>query len=119
MMDYLSLSFQRFITRWRRKSVLNVKVLEDNEHKGQIKKVRNILLGSYKPEPYLGKVRLYSVTNRPWYIRWDPMSQWTNIVKSQLEIVSIKGDHMSVLKPPLVTQLTEDIDTQLPGYENE
>jgi thioesterase domain-containing protein len=89
------------------------------EKKGHVKEVRSLLLGAYKPEPYEGQVTLFIAKHRPWYMRWDPMEQWANILTGQLNIVPIPGDHMSVLKSPHLDLLARKIETLLPRHEND
>jgi amino acid adenylation domain-containing protein len=118
VLKYFGLSARRFLIRWRRRSAMDAKTIERYELKGQVKEVRSLLLRTYTPEPYEGRVILFSAARRPWYMRWDPMEQWTNILTGQFEIVPIPGDHMSVLKPPQVTLLARKIEALLARHEN-
>ena len=117
IMQYVGLSAQRLLTRWRRRSAMDAKTIERYIRNGQIKEVRSLLLRAYKPEPYDGQVTLFSATHRPWYMRWDPMEQWANTLTGQLNIVPIPGDHMSVLQSPQVELLAEKIEALLPQHE--
>jgi thioesterase domain-containing protein len=68
---------------------------------------------SYTPEPFDNRVTLSSASQRPWFIRWDPMEQWGDIFTGPVEIVPIPGDHMSMLKPPQVDYLADKISATL------
>ena len=114
ILQYARLSAQRFSTRWRRRAALDAKTIERYEQEGNVAEVRSLLLRSYKPEPYSGKVTLFSATNHLWYVRWEPMEQWVKILTGQLDIVSVPGDHMSMFEQPQVGLLAEKIEACLP-----
>jgi amino acid adenylation domain-containing protein len=115
ILEYLRLSAQRFVTRWRH-SLIDVTSTESYTDK-QIKNVRELLVQSYKPEPYDGQVTIFSASLRPWFIRWDPMTQWPKTLTGQFKIIPINGDHMSMLQPPQVTFLADEIKAILQETE--
>ena len=90
-------------------ATLGIRLIGYYEHKGRDKVVRNLILRTYKPEPFDGQVTIFSATQRPSYLHQDPMDQWANFLSGRYEFVPIRGDHMSILKPPLVNQLAEKI----------
>jgi thioesterase domain-containing protein/acyl carrier protein len=118
ILKYAWLSATRFLTRLRRWALRDARMIEQYEKKGQVKKARNLILHAYKPDPYEGKVVLFTATRHPWYMNWDPMEQWTDILAGQLDVVPITGDHMSMVKLPEVTQLARKIEALLPRHEN-
>jgi thioesterase domain-containing protein len=62
---------------------------------------------------------LLSATRRPWYVRADPMERWTDTLTGKCEVVPVQGDHMSILKPPLVTLLADKILSIINSSESE
>ena len=117
ILQYIGGSIQRFSIRLRRRGT-NAKKIERYEQKGQVMDVRTLLTLTYKPEPFEGKVTLFSATSLPIQIHGDPMEGWTHIFSGQFEIVPVPGDHSSLLKPPHVAVLAGKIKEQLPRHEN-
>ena len=117
ILQYIGGSIQRFSIRLRRRGT-NAKKIERYEQKGQANEVRQLLTRAYKPEPFEGKVTLFSATSLPIQIHGDPMEGWTRIFSGQFEIVPVPGDHSSLLKPPHVAVLAGKIKEQLPQHEN-
>ena len=107
ILGYFGLSARRFVKRRQRPGDKVVRAQSQTD--AQAKELRDQLVRAYKPEPYDGAVTLFSVTKRPWFIRWDPMEQWNKILTGPLEIVAIPGDHMSMLQPPQVGILADAI----------
>lgn len=118
ILTYAGLSLQRLTNRWWR-AVVGIRAIELYERKGNVKEVKKLILRAYKPEPYDGKVTLFTATQRPFYVRSDLMEQWTNIFTGPFEIIPIRGDHMSILEPPQVTLLADKILSMLNSYESE
>jgi thioesterase domain-containing protein len=88
------------------------------EKQGQVKKIRRLLLDSYKPEVFEGQVKLFSAAARRPSKRNYSMEPWKQIITGPLEVVPIPGDHMSALHPPYVTDLAKKIESLLPHMEN-
>ena len=108
VLKYMQLSAQRFSMR-RRYAVAGESLVKRYERLGEVQKVRELLISSYKPEPYDGPVTLFSATQRPSYLHQDPMGRWKNIFTGKYELVSVEGTHMSMLEPPLVAALADKI----------
>lgn len=119
ILQYIGRSAWRFLTRWRRRAVVDAGLIKYYEKKTQVKEVRNLLLRAYNPEPYEGQVTLFTATHRPWYMRWDPMEHWANILTGKLEIIPIPGDHMSALTSPHLDLLARKIESLLRQHDNE
>ena len=115
---YFEGSVLRFVTRWQRRASTEARLIERFETKRRVKAVRNSLAHAYKPEPYAGKVTLFSATQRPANKDTKPMEAWANTLTGPFAIVPIPGDHMSALKPPLVTELAKIIEALLPRRKN-
>ena len=97
---------QRVIARWRHAT----------EEFGAIKHQKlegwaavTLLLRSYKPKSYDGQVILFKATIHPAYDHGNPMEKWPNMVSGPFKIVTVEGDHMSILEPPQVNLLAEKI----------
>ncbi len=114
ILQYSQSSILRFLARRRSKAEMNAVTIKRFEQEGRGEDVWKLILGTYKPEPFEGKVTLFSATQRLWYIRWDPMEPWRKYLTGQFEIVPIPGDHMSAFEPPHVAVLAEKINAQLP-----
>ena len=107
-------SNKRFSKRFWIRTGLKTKIIKHYEKKEQTQEVKDLLRSTYKPEPFEGRVTIFSATHRPWFMRWDPLEPWANFLTSPLDIVPIPGDHMSVLQHPQVTLLAEQIEARLP-----
>jgi amino acid adenylation domain-containing protein len=118
ILQYFRGSIRRFTTRWLSRAGMEARMIERFENKGQVKEVRNLLLGTYKPEAFDGKVTIFTATHRPQFMKRDPMEQWAHIISGQLEFVPVPGDHMTALQPPNVALLAGIIEKLLPNREN-
>jgi thioesterase domain-containing protein len=70
---------------------------------------RNATLNSFNLRPYDGDVTLYKVSERPWYVNWDPMANWLQYLPGKFKIVDIPGSHMSLLSKPNVEAVSRAI----------
>jgi amino acid adenylation domain-containing protein len=121
ILQYFHGSILRFLARWRSKREMKPSIIERFEKEGRAGDIRRLVLGTYKPEPFKGKVFLFSATQPqpPWYIRWDPMDPWRKYLIGQVDIVPIPGDHMSAFEPPHVAMLAQKIEELLPQIDRE
>jgi amino acid adenylation domain-containing protein len=92
--------------------------IKKHEKSGAEIQGRRILLRTYKPEPYDGDVVLFSVTSRPDRIHKNPMEPWSKVFLGNVEMITVEGDHMSILQPPQVNGLAEKILTTLDRNES-
>ena len=114
--DYFINAAGRIITRSR-----IAKKYGDLKSEGEVKEknMREGLAYQYRPELYDGDVYLFSASQRPWFIRWNPMEKWSSIFTGFFENVIVQGDHMSMLKPPNVDELAGMINERLSHIEDE
>ncbi len=119
VLQYFHSSILSFLARRRSKAWTRATTIKDFDQEGRNGVVWKLILGTYKPEPYEGKVTLFSATQRLWYIHWDPMEPWRKYLTGQLDIVPIPGSHMSAFKPPHVGILAEKINALLLSLELE
>jgi amino acid adenylation domain-containing protein len=119
ILQILGRSSQHFITRWLRRAGMEARVIDHYEKQGQVKEVRRLLKESYRPDPFEGRVTIFSAVDLPPFLQVNPMEQWTQIVTGPLKFVTIPGDHMSALQPPNVTLLAENIEALLPHNKND
>jgi amino acid adenylation domain-containing protein len=115
---YLKLLVRRLGSRWLH-GIIDVRSTESEELKKPVKEIRRRLVRAYKPEPYDGNAHLFSASDRPWYIRWDPMEEWVKTFTGPFEVVKVPGDHMSMLQAPRVDILAEKINARLSKNEAE
>jgi thioesterase domain-containing protein len=59
----------------------------------------------YDPRPYDGNMVFFKASERPWYIRWDPMKNWNRYVTGQIRVYTVSGDHGSLMQEPHVKEL--------------
>ena len=115
ILQYFHLSILRFLARRRSKAARIASTIDHYEQERLTEQTRKLILAAYKPEPFEGKVTLFSATQRPWYVNWDMMEPWRKYLIGQLEVVPIPGTHMSAFKPPQVAVLAEKINALLPS----
>ena len=76
-----------------------------------------LVLESHHPQPYPGKVVLFKATKREWFMNWDPMEGWQNLVKGDLEIKEIQGEHLALIKGPSALELARQLNACLDESE--
>lgn len=115
ILKYIENSLRRFSTRWWIK-LLNPKTVERYQKEGRfpVQEVMDHLMRAYTPQPYQGQVTLFSITDHLSEVDEDLMKRWANTFIGQLNIVTVPGDHVSMLKQPHVAVLAEKIDALLP-----
>jgi amino acid adenylation domain-containing protein len=114
-LQYTEISLRRFSTRaWIK--ILNPKTVERYQKEGRVRgqEVMNHLMRIYVSKPYPGQATLFSIANPPSETLENPKEQWADTFIGQLDIVTVPGDHVSMLKQPHVTVLAEKIDALLP-----
>lgn len=68
---------------------------------------------SYQPAPYPGDLLLFQVSQRPWYVRWDPMEGWKSYVQGKIETIQVQGEHGNILFEPHVRDLAQKLNEAL------
>jgi amino acid adenylation domain-containing protein len=71
-------------------------------------------LKSFVLKPYSGNVTLFKVSERPWYVNWDPMENWSKYLVGNFNVVNIPGNHMSLLSKPNAEIVARAISDSLP-----
>jgi aspartate racemase len=71
----------------------------------------------FLPEPYPGSLFLFRVSQRPWYVRWDPMENWRKYVLGDMEIREVQGKHGNMLFEPYVQNLSQELNDCLRQVE--
>jgi hypothetical protein len=64
----------------------------------------------YNPQPYPGNVILFTVSQREWYVTWDPMEKWKDYILGKLEIRSIPGEHGTLINDPNTNELAQQLN---------
>ena len=115
ILQYSKTTLHRFITRLWIKTLNPEKAeLYQNEGRVQVQDVMDLLMRTYVPKPYPGKVTLFSIIDNPLEIPGNPMKRWGKTFIGQLDMVTVTGDHVSMLEQPHVAALAEKIDALLP-----
>jgi amino acid adenylation domain-containing protein len=113
---YIRRALSRLVTRlWH--AVGGKKVVTRYQQRGQIEELRRYLLRSYRPQPYDGDTFLFAASDRPWYVRWDPMEGWEHILSGHFERLPVPGSHFSMIEPPQAAALAEKISGVLDEHE--
>jgi len=73
-----------------------------------------MIMREYRMETYPGKVTLFWATDRPRYLRGDPLEQWKKFIAGQFDVIPVIGDHSSILHSPNSDVLARKIETLLP-----
>ena len=76
-----------------------------------------IALAAYQPEPYFGRVVLLQAGQREWFMDTDPMEAWQDVVHGELEIHTVPGEHLNLIKQPFVIELARQIIEVLDVYD--
>ena len=115
ILQYIRITFRRFSNRWWIRT-LDPLTTERYQKEGrvQVQEVMNLLMRTYVPKPYTGKVTLFSIIDNPLEIPGNPMERWCKTLIGRLDIVTVPGDHVSMLERPHVAILAEKIDALLP-----
>ena len=71
-----------------------------------------LTLRKYSPRPYQGKVLLYKARTEPLLVAREIELKWRRIAEN-LEVVPVKGTHLTVLDDGNVSFLAEHLDTRL------
>jgi thioesterase domain-containing protein len=109
VLRYIKSSLIRFTNRWKSR-IVNKREIKKSQEKEQFMNIRYSLWKAYKPKPYAGDVTLFSVSHPD----GNPMEQWANTFIGQFDIVTVPGDHVSMLNQPNVASLAEEIKALLP-----
>jgi thioesterase domain-containing protein/acyl carrier protein len=68
---------------------------------------------AYTPKPYTGRVTLFRAAGRTAEYGKDPALGWEEVVRGEIEIITVPGDHMTILEEPYVWKLVEQLSTCL------
>jgi thioesterase domain-containing protein len=67
----------------------------------------------YVPRAYPGRVTLFRVQKMDLLRAYDPLIGWGRLAKGGVDLHIIAGDHESVLHPPYVNMLAEQVQSYL------
>ena len=87
--------------------------------KEQLKRTRYELVRDYKPEIYLGGVTIFMAIQDNKLEKKIRSKIWGKIIKGEIEIVNIHGDHDSIIQPPEVNRVADHILNKLAAYEEQ
>jgi thioesterase domain-containing protein/acyl carrier protein len=68
---------------------------------------------AYTPKPYPGRVTLFRAAGRTAEYGNDPALGWEEVVRGEIEIITVPGDHMTILEEPHVWKLVEQLSACL------
>jgi non-ribosomal peptide synthetase component F/thioesterase domain-containing protein len=68
---------------------------------------------AYTPKPYPGRVTLFRAAGRTAEYGSDPALGWEEVVRGEIKIITVPGDHMTILEEPHVWNLVEQLSACL------
>jgi non-ribosomal peptide synthetase component F/thioesterase domain-containing protein/acyl carrier protein len=68
---------------------------------------------AYTPKPYPGRVTLFRAAGRTAEYGNDPALGWEEVVRGEIRIITVPGDHMTILEEPHVWNLVEQLSACL------
>ncbi len=68
---------------------------------------------AYTPKPYAGRVTLFRAAGRTAEYGNDAALGWEEVVRGEIEIITVPGDHMTILEEPHVWNLVEQLSACL------
>ena len=76
-----------------------------------------IALAAYQPQPFSGRVVLLQAGQLEWFMDSDPMEAWKDVIRGELEIRSVPGEHLNLIKNPYVVELARQLGEVLESYQ--
>jgi acyl-CoA synthetase (AMP-forming)/AMP-acid ligase II/thioesterase domain-containing protein/acyl carrier protein len=73
-----------------------------------VSSVNRIASRGYKPGFYPGKITVFRVRTRQWYVKWDPTEDWQKYA-ARVEIHDVPGDHATLVEEPYVRTLAYEV----------
>jgi thioesterase domain-containing protein len=73
----------------------------------------NSVAQAYTPKPYPGRVTLFRAAGRTAEYGNDPALGWEDVVRGEIRIITVPGDHMTILEEPHVWNLVEQLSACL------
>jgi thioesterase domain-containing protein len=68
---------------------------------------------AYKPSPYAGTGLIVHAKTRP--ESFENLSIWPKLLRGGANSIAVDGDHFSILKPPSLHSIAEEINTHISG----
>jgi acyl transferase domain-containing protein/thioesterase domain-containing protein len=78
----------------------------------------NNALHAYESQPYPGRVLLFKAKTGPLYHLLEVDKKWSQVV-SQLEVVTVRGTHISIVREPNVRAVAETLTSVLARYQRQ
>ncbi len=76
-------------------------------------RVLHLAMMEYVPKPYHGSVLFFQAAQRPMGKYWDLAWEWKALAGDQCVCREIQGDHVTLLKPPNIDILADDLKSAL------
>ncbi len=114
-----STAYIRGRSDWRRFELdgfLDTSAFSDTQT-GFMRSLYNLLF-TYVPKPYAGRVLLYRSTTHPLHHLLEVEAPWRKIA-AELEVVPVRGTHVSIVREPYVRALAADLRQRLARLHTE
>ncbi len=118
ILQYPRRSMMKLLTRWGIKLKVSERKLNRYAQQERIRDLMEMVMREYRMQPYPGNVTLFWATERPRYLRGDPLDQWKKHITGQFDVIPVVGDHSSILHSPNSSVLARKIESLLPKNEN-
>lgn len=72
-------------------------------------------LARYAPASYEGRVTLFRVRGHALWSSQDAAKGWRQLARGGVDVVVLPGNHISIMRPPIVERLADEIRARIPG----
>ena len=83
---------------------------EQLSHYLQVFKVNLQAMFAYEPEPYNGNICYFLAQSRDRFNPAEPDAGWRELVKNKINVVAVKGDHISIMEQPNVNVIASHLN---------
>ena len=83
--------------------------LNELRHELKLFKVYMKAMRDYVPQTYSGKVAFFLATERDAYNAQSPDLPWLELVKNEIQVIKVPGNHITMHNLPHVTVLAEKL----------
>ena len=118
ILQYPRRSLMKLLTRWGIKLKVNERKLNLYAQQERIRDLMEMIMREYSMEVYPGDVTLFWATDRPRYLRGDPLEQWKKFIAGQFDVIPVVGNHNSILHFPNSGVLARTIEALLSRNKN-
>jgi thioesterase domain-containing protein/acyl carrier protein len=110
---YISNAVRRFLVGLaRRRKIRNTLLVKKLVEKDDFAAMR-LASRSYQPGIFSGPATIFRVTEKDWFIKWDPTAGWQSLILNNLCYIDVPGDHLTVMEEPNIQTLADKLSQTL------